>query len=285
MYFFSKPKKIDLQLIDVGSPGSQTVGSITLYVDDLPDSWETTKTFEYQGLWQVLDANPMLKHECVTRGSVDLLVRRPVADGEATVYSSPTIAGALWPTAAGSTKVGVKRIQILPEDWRQVELFSVSFRDEADQHLSEIRDVIEHYSGEYGYSKRYIRTGFDAPIAPETRFSLSDLIAVVSGENDNVDSIAYFGVPGLVDGGFSFLTPSLTQFYGAQSDGAVKALGILAIGSHPYDCPEVQAFADFALDNGLALVDWSAAIRYEPDQDEFFQFFDSAEYNDDTAPI
>jgi hypothetical protein len=131
-----------------------------------------------------------------------------------------------------------------------------------------------------------VRADFDTPMSFETRFSFDQFLSLFPDGVEKQVQLGYYGVGGLVNGGFSFVSPFLTQFYGVVSDGVVATLGITAIGSHEFDCPEVQDLADFALEKGLILADWSQGKLRAPDTDEFFQFFDmnTASF-DETAPI
>jgi len=124
------------------------------------------------------------------------------------------------------------------------------------------------------YSTQVLRSSFDSPLLPDTRIAFDDFTAIFDGEIDSDGSLAFFGVPGLVDNGFAFNSPLLTHFYGSISDSVINVLGIHGLGAHEYDCPEVQALADFAVEKEISLVDWRRAVILRPDDEEFFQFFD-----------
>ncbi|MDR3710139.1 MAG: hypothetical protein P4L33_17735 [Capsulimonadaceae bacterium] len=283
MLFGRKPAKVTVRLIDLTT--GKAVGKTQVEAPDLPPTWETVPLITLGEEWQILDAQPLLAPEAIKAGLVDLIVRRNIAEGEGALYAEPSIAGSLAPILAGSSKAGVRRYQLLPEHWRQVEFVSTENQKVIDENLTAIRDILENHAVEDGFDKRHIRAGLDAPIAATARISLDEFTATFEDDVDLMDGVAYLGVPGLIEGGFAFTSASLTQYIGYERDGVIAALAIGGIGSHDYDSPEVQGLADFAFDHNLTLVEWTAAKQRNPDSDDFFQLFDSTVVMDDSAPV
>jgi hypothetical protein len=227
----------------------------------------------------------MRGEEAIKSGHVDLIVRRPQPSVDGAVYAEATVAGTLASMLPGSSKVGVKRYQLLPEDWRQVEFVSLELQPVIDDNLSAIRRVIENNAVEEGYTEQYARIGLDQPVASASRFTLAEFLEIFEDDVDMRDGLTFFGKAGLVEGGFAFVSSSLTQYFGYSRDGAVAVLCVGGIGSHDYDSPEIQELADFSYEKCLTLIEWPAAKQLNPDTDDFFQFFDAGGYADETAPV
>lgn len=283
MLFSRKPKPISVRLIDLAT--GRAVGKAQIDQADAPESWETVAAFNLDGPWQVLDANPLLKEEALKLGQVDLIVRRPPYTGDGAVFAQPTVTGDIIPVEPESSKRGVRRYQTLPEDFRQVEFLSTGLQEQIDATLAAVRDVLETAATGEGYVKRVVRSGFDRPISGDVRFTLDEFLEIFEEGADRQEGLAILGTPGLVSGGFAFVSPSLTQFYGYVRDGVVDVLCVGGVGTNEYDSPEVQAIADFAFDKRLTLIEWPAGAQWNPDTDEFFQFFDTGEAYDETAPV
>jgi len=283
MLFNRKPKPVVVRLVDFTT--GHVVGRTEVDPANVPDSWETMPTFTLGEEWELLDARPMRRDAVLKEGRADLIVRRPPATGEGAVYAEPTISATVAPMAPGSMKAGVRRYQILPEDWRQIEFVSLTRQEAVTDNLTAIRGIIEADEVEDGFANRHVRVGVDAPLLPDVRITLDEFKAIFEDELVIQDGLSIAGVAGLVENGFAFATASLTEFFGATRDGAIEYLCIGGIGSHEYDSPEVQALADFTLDKGLAMVEWPSGLQYNPDSEEFFQFFDPAEHVDETAPV
>jgi len=283
MLFGRKPASVSIRLIELTS--GRAIGKTAMAQSDLPECWETVPTFTFGEEWQLLEAQPMRRDDVIKAGHVDLIVRRPVVAGDGTIYSEPTISGNVASILAGSSKAGVKRYQLVPEDWRQVEFVSVSLQGVIDENLSAIRAILDDAVEEEGYTLRHTRSGLDQPIPIDSKFTLAELLEIFEDGVDMQDGLAFLGVAGLVDGGFAFVSSSLTQYFGYTRDGAVAVLCIGGIGTHEFDSPEIQGLADFAFDKGLTLVEWPAANQMNPDTEDFFQFFDPAGLVDETAPV
>lgn len=282
LLFGRKPKKILIRLFDFST--GNLVDKTEIEQADLP-SWETTPTITIRDEWQILDAQPMQTDEAIKKGHVDLIVRRPLGTGDGAIYASPTIAEAGPQMLAGSSKVGVRRYQILPEDWRQIEFVSNSLQRVIDENLIAIQDVIDNCAGEDGFTRQHARHDLGNPIVTQTGITLEAFLEIFEEGVDEQAGLGLLGRPGLVDGGFAFTTTSLTQYYGCVRGGVIATLCIGALGTHEYDSPEVQELADFAFEHDLSLLDWASATQLKPDTDAFFQLFDTAIMIDESAPV
>ncbi|HEY3332923.1 MAG TPA: hypothetical protein VGK19_23015 [Capsulimonadaceae bacterium] len=285
MLFSRKPKPIIVRLVEFTT--GQLIGKVNVAPDELPETFETTRSFHFGDAdWQVLQATPMLAADYRKKGDVDLIVRMKPTGDEGRPYLEPTIASALPAATPGSSKAGVRRYQMLPEDWRQVELVSLSLQPAIDESVAAIRAIVDGLGEDAeGFTERRVRVGLESAFDPATRITLDEILALFPDGVDQQDGLAFLGEPGLIDGGFAFVSSSLTQYYGLVQDGIVAAFCIGGVGTHEHDSPEVQELADFAYDKGLTLIDWGSASQRNPDTEEFFQFFDTSIEMDDSAPV
>lgn len=284
MLWLSKPKFVTMRLIEFTS--GRLVASVKYPQADLPDTLETTTRYVHSDdEWQVLDARPLTREECIKLGSVDLIVRHPPTGSAELPFLEPTVCATRAVVQPGSSKTGVRRYQVLPDDWRQVELVSISHQLEINKAFTEIERVITESAIEGGFAERYSRLAPAQAIDDSSPFTLDELLAIFPDGVDSQDGLTYLGEPGLIDGGFAFISSSLTQYYGYVKGKHVAALCIGGVGTHDYESVEVQQLADFAFEQNLTLIEWPTKTQRNPDSDEFFQFFDTGLETDETAPV
>lgn len=202
-------------------------------------------------------------------------------------YLYATVCPHMPPLDQSSSKLGHRIYQIHEADWRQVEFVSRALAPQIEEALSGVLDITRNHEAPGGYNAVYERVRMTTPLGPE-KIAFEEIQMLFPEGRDEIEGVGFFGRMNLVAGGFAFRTGSLTEIYGQIENGVVTALCIGGIGTYDYDSPEVQAMADFCAEHDLCLIDWVAALKLDPETEEFFAFFDPPESFDEVyeqAPL
>jgi hypothetical protein len=256
--FWNKKKTVRVVFVDAstGTAFAQTDSP----PEQLPESFEAHTTVNVQGQeWEVLSAAPATRAEYVKAGELRLSLQklsiRKVPPGEL-LFSLPTICDGIPGIASGSSKLSKNVLELLEDDWRQIDFLSAAHMDEVRACLTKIERIYaEERTPSGGFRKLHLRTELAAPIVPNG-LTPSMLTSTFSPGATAYDGISYRGVAGLVDGGFGFRTSAHIDVYGLASGGSVTTLGLLLVGLSSEFEADARSLANLLRANGLVLVDW-----------------------------
>lgn len=235
------------------------IGVTRLPRDQVPESFGVETTVDIGATtWLVVSADPAEAADVAAAGRLVLTVRRagglvPTADIR---YSLPTICDVL-PAAAGTAGSGC--LLMHEDDWRQIEMVSLSLLDVAAAELRAIRAVYDNHaqrdaSGRLtGFTAIHVRARPERPLpGPLSRQRLTSMLPAPDHEYGGV---GFTGTAGVVAGSFAAAYGSV-QLYGISDGDHLAVLGLrrLASGTAP---PGLTTALRQVMDIlAVAIIDW-----------------------------
>lgn len=240
---------------------SETIAAGIIPAADLPETFELETTLHLgDGDWSVIHAEPSTKAEFMNSGKLTVRVRKvEKIDLSELLYSLPSICDRL-PDVSDAATSGDEFI-LVEDDWRQFELVSRAFADDADAEIAAIRGIHEDERAGFGWRKIHVRKRPDPPIASALR--REDVDQAFGGLAFR--SLRIGGSP--VVAGFSFRAGGL-ECYGVDEDGAVSVLGVAGGAARE---GAVEALAEIARRFDLDLIHWCRCVRVGWDDPLFRQ--------------
>jgi hypothetical protein len=180
--FWNKKKTVRVLFVDAAT--GATFAQTNSQTEQLPESFEAHTTVNVQGQeWEVLSATPVTRAEFTKAGELRLNVRKlnvqKIPPGEI-LFSLPTICDGIPGIAKGTSKLGKDVLELHEDDWRQVELISVTHLDEARSCLAKIERIYaEERMPSGGFKKLHVRSELAAPIV-QNGLTLSTLKSTLS---------------------------------------------------------------------------------------------------------
>jgi hypothetical protein len=267
--FWTK-KRVRVTFVDAAT--GTTFARTDSLPEQLPESFEAHTTLNIKGQeWEVVSAVPVTRAEYVKAGELRLnllkLNIQKMPPGEI-LFSLPTICDAIPGIAKGTSKLEKHVLELHEDDWRQVELVSVTHLDEARGCLAKIERVhAEERTPGGAFKKLHVRSELAAPLGP-SGLTLSTLKSTFLPGVATYDGISYRGVAGLIEGGFAFRTAGSLDVYGIEVGGGVTTVGLVVGGSAPGLEADARSLANLLRGNGLALVDWCRAQVIDGQDDQ-----------------
>jgi len=240
---------VHVELIDAVS--RERLGEADLPIDQLPESFAVSTTLHIgNGDWHVEKADPVTRAEFAASGHLRLVLRKiEHVDPKTILYSLPTLESALPALVPGDADALV----IHEDDWRQIELVSVTHAAALDAELAAIREVISERGDLPGYRRLHVRERIPQPLAP-ARVPLDD-VAIALGSPPRRD-VAVADRGSVVAGGFAFAAGD-GAIYGRAEHEHVVALCVFRDAS-------LAALVELARTHDLVLVDWCATQVLRP---------------------
>jgi hypothetical protein len=267
--FWNKKKTVRVLFVDAST--GATFAQMDSPPERLPESFEAHTTVNVQGQeWEVLSAAPVTRAEYVEAGELRLSVQKlniqKIPPGEI-LYSLPTICDGIPGIAQGTSKLGKNVLELREDDWRQVELVSVTHLDEARECLAKIERIYtEQRTPSGGFKNLHLRTELAAPIV-RNGLTMSTLKSTFSGLAA-YDGVSYRGVAGLIEGGFAYRAAASLDVYGIEIGGGVTTVGLVFGRDGLGRETDARALANLLRGNGLALIDWCRVEVIDGQEDQ-----------------
>lgn len=169
----------------------------------------------------------------------------------------PTIENTL--PSAGYKSKDTFDLEILEDDWRQIELISADYLDLIKQEIDSINTIIENESIEVdsnmiAFKNLHVRKLIPEPI----RINIDLETLSKSFKNIKIGSLSFYGVGKVIDG--IYFNTSKIQLYGLVENNKVSVIGLYGLEGWQ----DIQDFrADmkaFMIKEKLVLVDWRSRL-------------------------
>lgn len=181
-------------------------------------------------------------------------------DPASILYSTPTLSentGALEPAGA----VSRSDIAMHEDDWRQLEFYPSSRKDEVRRLLQELNSFEKQHRKASGWDAVFVRKVHAGQV-----IAGSDALAQLSHElalEVAAGPVLFYGantITGRVANGFSFRVADGLALYGASNSDGVAVLGAQVSGG---DLELTKVFTKLSRSHALILVDWRAQMLVE----------------------
>jgi hypothetical protein len=239
-------------------------------IEQLPQSFEAATTLHIRGEdFDVVEADPMTAEEFGRTGRLRLVLRKvkiETIDPRQVLFSLPTISDELPPVAPGTTKLKKDVLEMAEDDWRQTEFVHLSHDLTIDRELADVAAIYAEKRQGQGFKELHVRKRIPEPLAA-ARIDLSALPA-----ERYFDGVGFYGVAGLIAGGFALRMRSGIELYGVTRGGIVSALCVHVLARRGIDEADINALQALAREHQLCVVDWCDCRRVSPD--EFVEFFE-----------
>ena len=190
-------------------------------------------------------------------GEVVLRLRRiESVDPQKILFSLPTIWHA-YPPTEGPLLEG-RELLLHEDDWRQVELVSLSQEGVVDEELAEIAEVLDTSRVEgVGFRKIHVRKRLEQPLQG-VELSLEHLRRTFESATES--QVVLHDSSHCVTDSFSFFLTREVALYGVCDAAGVGVLAVAALGHEreSVPLPGVRRLAD---EYGLLVVDWCGARK------------------------
>ena len=225
--------------------------------------------------WTVVRAEPGLAQEFARSGTLRLTLRRVLSlQSQDLLFSQPTLPETLPSLARGTRRSG-DVLELSEDDWRQVELVSLSCHEAVHTCLGGVRAVLADQRASLGWRQLYVRRGLRTPLPPDG-FDLAWLRERFP-ELSAYDGLSYRGLTPLIEGGFAYRAPSGIDVYGQLESGSVRVLALRGWGDGEALAQDVDALIEVARTHRLCLLDWCRGKQLLPtDFRTYFQQRSSA---------
>jgi len=227
-------------------------------MDQLPDSFDADTTLHINGSdWHVVEAYPKQSFEFADSGQLQLTISKvQQVDVSTLLYSIPTVSNDMPPIQVGLSKAYANTLELLDDEWRQVDIVPLVMIETVNENLDLIRRILDQKREGLGFTELHVRTGLDNPFVDEP-IELTDLIAGLP-DASILEGISFYGMSGLVDQGFALTLPEGAIIYGNTRDGLIDHLGVHGVlEDHGY-----LRLRDFLIHHFLIIVDWCRAAVY-----------------------
>ena len=174
----------------------------------------------------------------------------------------PTIENTLPSTT--EEEIADFNLEIMEDDWRQIELISKEFLPQIDQELESINSIFENDTSDMGegmiaFRNLHVRNLIPSPIKSSITKS-----AFLESFSNSLEGTLSFMQYGRVKDGLYIETNSF-RFYGTETNGKLDCIGFY--GMNNFD--QIETFKKelkaFMSKNNLVLVDWFPRLVVEAD--------------------
>ena len=269
MFFnlFKRKPTVHVEFFDADS--GKLIAVTDSPVELLPKSFEAETTLDLQNKkWQVTHADPITAEEFGRTRKLRLTVRKVEVkhvDPKTILFSLPTISNEMASVEEGSSKLNRKTLELLEDDWRQIEFVSATLDAVVERNLDAIREIYANQRVESGaFKSLHVREGLSQPLQ-DNQFSKTDLAQCIGPSAVGLDGISFSSIAGLVSGGFAFSISDVLYVYGTEADGRVNVLGLYRKQGAITE-EMTPTLSDMAKNKNLRLVDWCRAAALPADQ-------------------
>jgi hypothetical protein len=225
------PKKINVTFKHVAG---HILGECKIYEEHLPEVFKRPLIIEAFGRsWRVLEADPRENKDFVYKRKLSLVVVESERAGEYVPFHfTATIAGSM-PEVVESSDYSDFGVDILEEEWRQVEMLPASYLPMVNEEIAVIEGILRPGKGVSvlkGYGTRHMRERIGGG---GLNISLEEFCKVVDASK--FSSLRFNG-SGYVRNGFVLQSAGFT-YYGTVVGGVVKDLCV-----YRFDCADYELF-------------------------------------------
>jgi hypothetical protein len=261
---------IQVRFIDADT--GATIGETEQQAEDLPESFEAAATLNIgERTFEVVSATPMTAREFRATGTLRLELREVrvelVGPGYV-LYSLPSIDSTLPMMEPGSTKLGKRVLELHEDDWRQVELVSLTHKATIEAELRAIHRIHTEERQGYAFSEMHVREAIRTPL-DGTPLLLTTLRGALGETAAWLEGVAFTRLPGVVAGGFAVKLPSGVTLYGVEHEGRVYFLGLQRGTATAAVAGDARLLAALASRHQLCLVDWCRVAGLGPSVENF----------------
>jgi hypothetical protein len=261
---------IQVRFIDAET--GATIGETEQQAADLPESFEAATTLNIgERTFEVVSATPMTAREFRATGTLRLELREvrvELVGPGSVLYSLPSINSALPMMEPGSTKLGKRVLELHEDDWRQVELVSLTHKATIEAELRAIHRIHTEHQRGHGFSEMHIREAIRSPL-DGIPLMLATLRSVLPETAQWLEGVAFERLQGLVSGGFAVKLPSGVTLYGSEHEGRVYFLGLQRGEVGAAAAGDARMLAALASRHQLCLVDWCRLAGLGPSVENF----------------
>lgn len=253
---------------DTGEPIAET----STPPAELPENFEGYCTLQVgDATWEVAAAEPTMRRDYLQTGTLRLQVRKvesvmiPVSE---LLYSLPTIADVIPEVDLEKSKTGLNVLEVVEDDWRQIEILSCEVENQVTECMSKIDAVFnESRNGDGSFSRLHVRSEVNHPfpsrklkleaLASELRTGrLPDCEGNAPAEPSEFQGLSYRNLGGLIKNGFALRTSQSLYVYGTTRGAFVTELGLLRCRTATPPREDAQSIAKLMEQHNLMLVDW-----------------------------
>jgi len=254
---------VSVEFVDADT--GYVIGRSDLPVGQLPESFDPDTTVQLgEDSWVVERADPVTAAEFVTAGRLTLTLRRLVQVPLSEIlYSLPTICSVL--PAVGRPGGSGERLELLEDDWRQVELVSRSLLAEVETEFSAIRRIYEEHAHRdpegrvFAFDKIHVRS----IVSLAESLPWSRLRTLLPASQPPYEGVGFRGHPDIAVGSFVRPDDGGWWWYGLRDEDLVSVLG-LHIGSDRGPLP-VASVEPILRAFDLMVVDWCQCAAVDAD--------------------
>ena len=251
MKLFGKKKTVLVEFIDVET--GKLLGKSEVPPENLPETFELDTTLHLGDMdWTVVSAEPEHSAEFLKTKELRLVLQKAsMIDPAKILFSIPSICNFLGEVDEESETTG-SELTIHEDDWRNIELVSLQYRDEIDSDLQEIYRIHKEQKAGHGFRALHVRKSIQQPLEPQS---------IPFTELDNFErahvftGLAYLNNKLVVDG-FAFLTAGGISWYGRQKNGFVQELCLATCLPNDQTERDVEVLTKLMQKYELGFADW-----------------------------
>ncbi len=247
--------------------------------ENLPERFDIATNIHLgKAEFEVIEADPVNRAAYKQSRKLALKVRPlPAAqliDPNDILYSIPTLCSDLGEADKTLTASG-PCLEMHEDDWRQVEMISLTMSTAIANELNGIREIYEHKrTADGGFTAMHLR----APIIALPSKSLSvEQIQTELGHQTSYGGITYFisggMAAGVVKDAYAFKADGGLIVYGQAEQGNATSIGIVPYGGMDAD-KVTLVLAGFLKKHDLVLIDWCRAAKFT-EKGQLAEFFDT----------
>lgn len=249
---------IKLTLIDDATDA--IIGESAVDAQAIPESFRPDTTLQIGDKeWSVVQAEPTTRAEYVDSGQVVLRLHRiESVDPQEILYSLPTVWHGQPPT--GGPLLEGRELLLHEDEWRQVELVSLSQKDVVGEELAEITEVLKTSRVEgVGFRKIHLRKRLEQPLQG-VELSLESLRRTFESATES--KVVLHDSSHCVTDSFSFFLTREVALYGVCDAAGVDVLAVAVLGHERQSVP-LPGIRRLADEVGLLAVDWCGVRQAE----------------------
>ncbi len=270
MKFFGKKKTIHVEFVNVetGQPFAET----DMPPENLPETFALNTTMHLGDEdWSVISAEPMNSSEYLQTGQLRLVLRKvAMMDPSKILYSMPSICNSLAEVDEDSETTGSELI-IHEDNWRNIELVSLTQRNEIITNLKEIYRIHNEESVGHGFKTMHLREDILNPL---------EFVNLPFGELDSFrktktfSGLSFLNQNKIVIDGFAFLTTGGITWFGRQKKGLVQELCMATCAPNDQTMEDVEILVRIMEKYNLGFVDWCrVALLNSSEENDLKSYF------------
>lgn len=268
MAFAKRHIRVTLIDADTGEPIAET----STPPAELPENFQGYCTLQVgNATWEVAVAEPTMRREYLQTGTLRLQVRKvetvsiPINE---LLYSLPTRADVIPEVDLEKSKTGLNILEVVEDDWRQIEILSLEVGLQVAQCISNIGEVFNESRNAAGcFTRVHVRSELNQPF-PSPALRLKEIASELQGGSlaapevnatagpVEFQGLSYRNLGGLIKNGFALRTKESLYIYGTTDGAFVTTLGLLRCRTAIRPAQDAHCIAKLMERHKLMLVDW-----------------------------